>query len=138
MREPNGKLRGTKQQRAQFFYVIYLAMRCYQTRVIDQLLTNGFGINEAVVNKVAKYWKLIDPNSILFTREYLRTMNMLDMAIETRSFEMIKYLIGKGVDINFTAEPRSASLELEIFKLANGDRKLDTAILQLSAFMLSH
>ena len=127
--EPNGQLRGTEQERTQFFYVIYLTMRCYQTRVIDQLLTNGFRVDETVVYDVAKYWKLIDPKSTLFPRKHLRIMNMLDMAIETHSFKMIDYLINKSVDINSTAEPGSTSLELEIIKLASGDRT-DSAILQ--------
>ena len=127
-------MRGTEQERVQFFYVVYLAMRCYQTRVIDQLLTKGFGVNEVVVYDVAKYWKLIDPNSSIFPKKHLRSMNMMGMAIETRSFKMIDYLINKGIDINATAEPGSTSLELEIIKLVRGHRS-DTAILQ---FLLEH
>lgn len=127
--EPNQQLRGTEQERAQFFYVAYLTMRCYQTKVIDQLLAKGFRIDESVVYDVAKYRKLIDPRAPIFPRRFLRIMNLLDMAIEIRSFKMIDYLINKGVDINVTAEPGTTSLELEIRKLASGDRT-DTAILQ--------
>ncbi len=129
LREPNEQLRGTEQERGQFFYVVYLAMRCYQTVVIDRLLAKGFRVDEAVVYDVARHWKLIDPNSILSPRKHLHIMNMLDMAIETHSFEMINYLISKDANINVTAEPHSTSLELEVQKLANDDR-FDTDILQ--------
>jgi ankyrin repeat protein len=128
--EPNEQLRGTEQERAQFFYVVYLAMRCYQTTVIDQLLAKGFRVDEAVVYGVARHWRLIDSQPFRFPRKYLRIMNMLDMAIETYSFKMIDYLISQGVDINATAAPEYiTSLSLEVRKLTSGDRA-NTAMLQ--------
>jgi ankyrin repeat protein len=128
------QLRGTVQERAQFFYVVYLTMRCYQTKVIDQLLANGFGVNGDVVFHVASTWKLIDQRGFISPRKHLRIMNMLDMAIETRSFKMIDYLISKGIDINATAELGFTSLALEVQKIKDGDRNLtditDTTILR--------